>query len=64
MYKRYFVIFGAILLAILLDAFIFTGILGVPYSLVPSSYHFLNIVLLSAALAIFGDMIFKADVLR
>ncbi len=64
MYKRYFIILAAILLAIALDAFIFMGILGVPYSRVPSSYHFLNIVLLSAALTIFGDMIFKGDVLR
>ncbi|MBX7235418.1 MAG: hypothetical protein K1X65_13620 [Caldilineales bacterium] len=62
--KRYVVIILAILLAVVLDAFIFTVLLGEPYSRVPGTYHVLNILALSCALAVLGDMIFKADVLR
>lgn len=62
--KRYAVIILAILLAVVVDAFIFTIALGEPYSRVPTLYHVLDILALSCALAVLGDMIFKADVLR
>ncbi len=62
--KRYVVIVAAILLAIVLDAFIFTTILNTPYSRVPAIYHLGNILFLSCALAIIGDVIFDAGVLR
>lgn len=62
--KRYVVIIFAILLAIVLDAFIFTVVLGEPYSRVPTLYHALNVLVLSCALSILGDIIFKAGVLR
>lgn len=64
MYKRYFIIVASIFLAIILDAFIFTSILGVPYSRVPTTYHLASIVMLAAALAVFADLFLKGDVLR
>ncbi len=63
-YKRYFIILAAILLAIILDAFLFMGILGVTYDRVPMLYHILDIIVLSCALAILGDLVFKGGVLR
>lgn len=62
--KRYAVIILAILLAVILDAFIFTILLGEPYSRVPTLYHLLDILALSCALTVLGDMVFKAGVLR
>lgn len=62
--KRYVVIVAAILLAVVLDAFIFTVILNTPYGRVPTIYHLGNILFLSCALAIIGDIIFDAGVLR
>lgn len=62
--KRYVVIILAIVLAVILDAFIFTVLLGEPYSRVPTLYHALDILALSCALAIVGDIVFKAGVLR
>ncbi|MCP4168367.1 MAG: hypothetical protein GY759_21085 [Chloroflexi bacterium] len=64
MYKRYIVILVSIILAIVLDAIIYVGILGVPYGLVPTLYHVGNIVMLAAALALIGDSVFKAGVLK
>lgn len=64
MMKRYVVIVAAILLAVVLDAFIFTVILNTPYGRVPTIYHLGTILFLSCALAIIGDIIFDAGVLR
>ena len=64
MAKRYIVIIGALLVAIVLDAIIFTGLLGVPLSRVPLLYHAGVIVMLTCALAVMGDVLFKGSVLR
>jgi len=62
--KRYIIIIGALLLAILLDVIIYTGLLGVPLSRVPLLYHAGVIVMLTCALAVLGDVLFKGSVLR
>lgn len=64
MSKRYIIIIGALLLAIVLDVFIYTGLLGVPLSRVPLLYHAGVIVMLTCALAVLGDVLFKGSVLR
>ncbi len=64
MAKRYLIIIGAFLIAIVLDAVIFMGILGQPYSRVPFTYHAGTIVMLTCAMAVLGDALFKGDVLR
>jgi len=62
--KRYFIIIGSLLLAIVLDAIIYMGILGVPYGRVPFLYHAGVIVMLTCALAVLSDVLFKGSVLR
>ena len=62
--KRYIIIIGALLLAVVLDAIIYAGFLGVPLSRVPLLYHAGVIVMLTCALAVLGDVIFKGSVLR
>ncbi|NOX62277.1 MAG: hypothetical protein GXP42_10105 [Chloroflexi bacterium] len=62
--KRYIVITLAFILAVVADAFIFTVLLDTPYSRVPMKYHILNIIVLTPALALIGDMIFKAGVVE
>lgn len=63
-YKRYIIIVISFFLAIALDAFIFTTILGTPYGEIPNTYHIGNIIMLALALTILGDHFFKGDVLR
>lgn len=62
--RRYFIILAAFILAIILDAIIFVVILGVPYTLVPPTYHIGNTIMLTCAVAIAGDAVFKGGVLR
>ena len=63
-YKRYFLIVISVLLGVFLDAVVFTAVLGEPYSRVPMLYHLGSIVMLTCAIAVAGDRIFKAGMLR
>ena len=62
--KRYIIIALAFILAIVVDAFIFTVVLDTPYARVPMKYHILNIVVLTPALALIADMIFNVGVVE
>ena len=63
-YKRYIIIVGSFLLAIVLDAVIYTGLLDASYSGVPALYHIGTILMLGLGFTVLGDYIFKGDVLR